>query len=64
MISAAIIGFEQSTFEILFGSLMVVLSFSGIFLTTIRVHKILVVLWSASFLSQEAVQVAIGFVSV
>ena len=55
MISAAIIGFEQSTFEILFGSLMVVLSFSGIFLTTIRVHKILVVLWSASFLSQEAV---------
>jgi hypothetical protein len=60
MISAAIIGFEQSTFEILFGSLMVVLSFSGIFLTTIRVHKILVVLWSASFLSQEAVQVAIG----
>ena len=60
MISAAIIGFEQSTFEILFGSLMVVLSFSGIFLTTIRVHKILVVLWSASFLSQEAVQIAIG----
>lgn len=60
MISAAIIGFEQFTFEILFGSLMVVLSFSGIFLTTIRVHKILVVLWSASFLSQEAVQIAIG----
>jgi hypothetical protein len=60
MISAAIIGFEQSTFEILFGSLMVVLSFSGIFLTTIRVHKILVVLWSAGFLSQEAVQIAIG----
>ena len=60
MISAAIIGFEQSTFEILLGSLMVVLSFSGIFLTTIRVHKILVVLWSAGFLSQEAVQIAIG----
>ena len=60
MISAAIIGFEQSTFEILFGSLMVVLSFSGIFLTTIRVHKILVVLWSAGFLSQEAVQIAIS----
>ena len=57
---AEIIGFEQSAFEILFGFLMIILSFSGIFLATIRAHKILVILWSVSFLSQEAIQITIG----
>ena len=60
LIGARIIGFEQSAFEILFALLMIILSFSGIFLTTIRAHKILVILWSVSFLSQEAIQITIG----
>ena len=54
------IGYEQPILEIYFGWLMVILSFSGILLTTIRAHKILVLLWSAGFLSQEALQIAIG----
>ena len=51
---------EQSCLEIFFGWVMVILSISGVFFTTIRMHKLLLLAWSTTFLSQEAVQIAIG----
>lgn len=59
-IAPLIIGFDQSAFEIIAGWLMVIISLCGIFTTTIRMHKVLLIAWSTTFLSQEAVQIAIG----
>ena len=59
-ITPLIIDFEQSFLEIFFGWVMLILSISGVFFTTIRMHKFLLLAWSTTFLSQEAVQIAIG----
>ena len=55
-----VIEFQQNSFEIAFGWLMVIISFSGVFIRTIRSHKFLVLAFSISFLSQEAIQLGIS----
>ena len=55
-----LIDFKLSFLELVFGFLMIILSFSGIFLITLRAHKLLLTAWCITFLSQEAVQFAIG----
>jgi len=60
MIMPLLIDFNPSFLEVVFGFLMIILSFSGIFLITLRAHKLLLTAWSITFLSQEAAQFAIG----
>ena len=62
MIMPLLIDFKPSFLEIVFGFLMIILSLSGIFLITLRAHKLLLTAWCITFLSQEAVQFAIGTV--
>ena len=55
-----VLGLDVVSFESLLGYMLIMLSLLGCWLRTAKGHQMLVVVWSLCFLSQEALQLAIG----